>query len=349
VPHASPEPPPHPETLLVTAGRPIREPGAALAPPVQPSVTFVQGGPDGYGRDDVPGARPLEAALGALEGGTAVAFSSGMAAAAAVLDREPLGSVVGIVDPAYSGVHRHLRRLHSAGRITVRTLDPDDLDYRGLDLLWLETIGNPMVQAVDLVEVLAAARAAGAVTVVDNTLATPLRRRPLLDGADIVVHSATKLIGGHADLLLGTVVTDETRAEDYRDTRRVLGSVPSPWDCWLALRGLRTLAVRLDRAEATARLLAHRLNQHPQVEAVHYPGFGSVLAIELPTADRADAVCATTRLWVPATSLGGDESTVERRRRWPSESRAVPESLLRLSVGLEHPEDLWTDLAAALD
>lgn len=340
----------HAETVLIAAGRPAREPGAPLAPPISPSATFVAGGRDGYARDDVPAARGLEELLGRLDGGTAVAFSSGMAAAAALLDRVPDGSVIGVADPGYSGLLGLLDHLAAAGRVTVRRLEALAPDPTGCDLLWLEAIGNPMMQATDLAAVLPRARSAGIATVVDATLATPLRVRPLELGADAVLHSATKLISGHADLLMGVAVTaDVAEAERLVAHRRRFGAVPSAFDCWLALRGVRSLAVRLDRAEATARLLTERLAAHPAVGEVHYPGFGSMLAIEVADAARADAVCAATRLWVHATSLGGDESSLERRRRWAAESPGVPDSLIRLSVGLEHPDDLWADLAAALD
>jgi cystathionine gamma-synthase len=339
----------HLETILIAAGRPARGPGAPLAPPISPSATFVAGGSDGYARDDVPAARGLQEVLGELDGGRAVAFSSGMAAAAALLDRVPTGGVVGVADPGYSGLLSLLDHQATAGRWSVRRLDAESPDPEGCDLLWLEAIGNPMMQAADLATVLPRARATGVTTVVDATLATPLRVRPLLLGADAVLHSATKLISGHADLLLGVAVTaDAAEAERLVAHRRRFGAVPSAFDCWLALRGIRSLAVRLDRAEGTARVLADRLAGHPAVRRVRYPGFGSLLAIEVADAAVAEAICTGTRLWVHATSLGGDESSLERRRRWPSESPGVPDSLIRLSVGLEHPDDLWADLRAAL-
>jgi cystathionine gamma-synthase len=344
------QPDAHPETVLIAAGRPPRQAGAPLVPPISPAATFVAGGRDGYARDDVPAARGLEEVLGRLESGTAIAFSSGMAAAAALLDRLPLGGVIGVADPGYSGLLGMLDHQASAGRLTVRRLDPFAPDPVGCDLLWLEVIGNPMMQATDLATVLPRARAAGVRTVVDATLATPLRVRPLALGADAVLHSATKSISGHADLLMGVAITaDVAEANRIAAHRRRFGAVPSAFDCWLALRGARTLAVRLDRAEATARYLLERLAAHRDVQRVHYPGFGTMLAIEVSDAARADAICSSVRLWAHATSLGGDESSLERRRRWAAESPAVPESLIRLSVGLEHPEDLWVDLSAALD
>jgi cystathionine gamma-synthase len=187
--------------------------------------------------------------------------------------------------------------------------------------------------------------------VADNTFATPLRQRPLDLGADLVVHSATKYLSGHADLVLGAVVTrdDQTwRALD--EQRRARGAVAGVLEAWLATRGIRTLALRVDRAESNARRLVELLAAHPAVDRVRYPSFGGIIAIEVAGgAFAADLVCRSTRLWVHATSLGGVESTLERRRRWAGEPETIPEGLVRLSVGVEDVDDLWRDLARALD
>jgi cystathionine gamma-synthase len=208
------------------------------------------------------------------------------------------------------------------------------------------------------------ARAAGATVVVDSTFATPLLQRPLEFGADYAMHSATKFIGGHSDLLLGVVsVRDPERAERLRHTRGLTGATPGALETYLALRGLRTLPVRLDRGQSTALMLAHRLAEHPAIRAVHHPGldddpghdracrlldgFGAMLSFELHGgAEHADAVCERVEVVTHATSLGGVESLIERRARYPEE--VSPPSLLRLSVGCEHPEDLWRDLERAL-
>ena len=240
----------------------------------------------------------------------------------------------------------------------------------GAAMLWLESPTNPMLEVADLATLCAAAREAGTLTVVDNTFATPLVQRPLDLGADVVVHSVTKSLSGHSDVLLGAVVT---RADEpgrrlgaqLRAHRHLTGSIAGPSEVWLALRGLRTLALRMERAQRSAAELARRLQDHPAVARVRHPslpddpgheraarqmtGFGAVLAIEVcGGASAAEAVAAATRVWVHTTSLGGVESTLERRRRHAAEAPTVPESLLRLSVGIEDVEDLWADLAAGL-
>jgi cystathionine gamma-synthase len=203
---------------------------------------------------------------------------------------------------------------------------------------------------------------------VDNTFATPLLQRPLKLGADIVVHSVTKMLSGHSDVLLGAVVTrpdDPVTGSALADARHDFGAIPGPMEAYLALRGLRTYPLRLARAQASAQILAERLTGHPAVRRVRFPGlpsdpghqraarnmagFGSLISIELADRHACDALVDACRLWVFATSLGGVESSFERRRRWPSELPTVPESLIRMSVGIEHVEDLWADLVQALD
>jgi cystathionine gamma-synthase len=204
--------------------------------------------------------------------------------------------------------------------------------------------------------------------VVDNTFATPLLQRPLDSGADLVLHAATKMIAGHSDVLLGAVVTrtsDEGAFLALQAARRDFGGIPGPMEAYLALRGLRTLPLRLAQAQASAQVLAERLTVHPRVVRVRFPGlptdpghavarrtmagFGSIISIELTDAATADAFVDGCSLWVFATSLGGVESSLERRRRWPAELPSIPEGLVRLSVGIEHVEDLWEDLSQALD
>jgi cystathionine gamma-synthase len=184
---------------------------------------------------------------------------------------------------------------------------------------------------------------------VDNTFATPLLQQPLDLGADLVVHSATKYISGHSDVVMGALVTRDDELHDVLKGRRdLLGAIPGPFEAWLALRGLRTLALRVDRAQANAKELVQRLGEHPGVTEVRYPGFGAMVSIVLADAGAADRLTHGTSLWVHATSLGGVESTLERRRRWQSEPTTIPEGLVRLSVGIEDVEDLWEDLATAL-
>ncbi|HEX3222842.1 MAG TPA: PLP-dependent transferase, partial [Nocardioides sp.] len=191
---------------------------------------------------------------------------------------------------------------------------------------------------------------AGAYVVVDNTFATPLRQLPLTMGADLVVHSATKYLAGHSDGLLGAVVTADDQLYDVLKGRRdLVGAIPGTLEAWLALRGLRTLHLRLDRAESNAQALVERLREHPAVDDVRYPGFGGIVSVVVAGgADAADLLVRSTSLWVHTTSLGGVESTFERRRRWKTEPATIPEGLVRLSVGVEDVEDLWADLAQAL-
>jgi cystathionine gamma-synthase len=257
----------------------------------------------------------------------------------------------------------------SGGRWSVRTIDMTRGDelldaVRGADLVWLETPSNPMLHLVDIAAVTAAATATGTLVAVDNTFATPLGQNPLALGADYVVHSATKFIGGHSDLLLGVVV-GRTLAEHERLVRRreVAGATPGALECFLALRGARTLAVRLRQAQESADELARRLAGHPVVSNVRYPGllahpqhelaarqmrgFGAVLSFEVPDAAVADTVSGRVQVITHATSVGGVETTMERRAKLPGQDH-VPAGLLRLSVGCEHVEDLWADINSAL-
>ena len=360
------------ETRLAVLGRPS-EPGQPLNVPIVPASNFraAAGGGAGreYSRDDgTPGWDALEELLGDLEGGSAVCFSSGMAAIAAVLELLPVGARVVVPLDSYTALRGLVEDGAAAGgRWTVRAVDMTDADdlaaaVRDADLVWLETPSNPLLQVVDIAEV---AGASGALVAVDNTFATPLLQNPLSLGADFVVHSATKFIGGHSDLLLGAVVCrrPDDRARLVR-RREVAGATPGALETFLALRGARTLAVRLRQAQESAGELARRLSAHPAVGRVRYPGLaddphhdlaarqmrgsGAVLAFELADADTADAVCAHVRVIAHATSVGGVESTIERRAKLPGQEH-VPAGLLRISVGCEHVEDLWADLAEALE
>ncbi len=328
------------------------------------SSTFHAGGAYGYARDENPVWSAYEEVLGGLEGGQAVAYASGMAAVTAMLSTVPVGGVVVAPDGAYSGTLGQLQRLHHSGRVVVREVDITDTESvaaaaEGAALVWVESPTNPLLGVADLPAVIAAGHAAGALVAVDNTFATPLGQQPLRLGADVAVHSATKYLSGHSDVLLGVAVTSDAElAARLRDGRELDGSIPGPMETWLALRGLRTLHLRVERSAANALELARRLTQHPAVARVRYPGlpddpgharaagqmqgFGSIVSIELRGgAAAADAATSASRLWINATSLGGVESSWERRRRWPSEPKTVPESLIRLSVGVEDVEDLW--------
>jgi cystathionine gamma-synthase len=344
-----------PATLAVSAGRPPRQPDGPMNPPIVMASTYHAGGDVGYGRYGNPTWEMLETAVGGLEGGVATSFASGMAAVAAVVDLVPDNGIVVTTASAYYGTLALMQRLEARGRLHVRVVDLTDEDatmtaLEGADLCWAESPSNPMLQVVDLAALAARARAAGAMLAVDNTFATPILQRPLESGADLVVHSATKYLSGHADLLLGVAVArDPDIADRLVAYRSGNGAVPGAFEAWLALRSLRTLHLRVERAQANAAELAERLAAHPAVERVHYPGLGAMVSVEVSGGGAAaDKVASSTRLWVHATSLGGVESSLERRRKWPGESTEVPESLLRLSVGVEDVEDLWTDLDEAL-
>lgn len=346
---------PRPATVVVHAGRPPHEPDQPLNPPITMTSTYVGGGDLGYGRYSNPTWTAFEDALGQLEGGRCLTYATGMAAVTALLDLVAVGEKVVVPRHSYNGTLVSLGDLELRGRLTHTQVDIADLDAvaAAVDdaaLVWLESPTNPALEVADLPAIIELAHQAGARVVVDNTFLTPLLQKPLAMGADVVLHSATKLIAGHSDVLLGAVVTaDEELYTVLKGRRDVQGNTPGPFEAWLALRGLRTLHLRVERAAANAAELARRLSGHPALTEVRYPGQGSMISIVLPNAAQADLVVGSTALWVHATSLGGVESTFERRRRWQSEPATIPEGLVRLSVGVEDVEDLWADLSGALD
>ena len=386
-----------PASLVVHGGRPPAEPGASLNPPVWMTSTYRQGGDVAYGRDGNPTWEAFEEVLGELEGGSCMLFASGMAATASVLESLPVPGRVVVAGDAYNGTRRFLADVAGRGRLLFRTVNVADTDAvldvcaevadspagpggagreggpalgdRGL--LWLESPTNPLLSIADLQALCRGAHDVGMDVAVDNTFATPLLQRPLDLGADIVVHSATKTISGHSDVVLGAVVTRRDDVLAALTTRRSLhGAIAGPWEAWLGLRGMRTLAVRLDRSQRSAGELAVRLAGHPGVGRVLYPGlpdhpghelarrqmagFGSMIAFEVAgggtpesAIDAAEGVVDAVRLLTPGTSLGGVESLLERRGRWEREGH-LPPGLIRLSVGIEDVEDIWSDLDQAL-
>ncbi|MDQ4052131.1 MAG: PLP-dependent aspartate aminotransferase family protein [Actinomycetota bacterium] len=345
-----------PATIAVTAGRPPHDPDAPLNIPITMASTYVAGGDVEYGRYGNPTWTAFEEALGQLEGGRALSFASGMAAVGTVLDLVGHGALVVSPRHAYNGTTMALADLEARGRLRALLVDVTDTEavVRACDdaaLVWLESPTNPALEVADLEQIIEAAHAAEAHVVVDNTFATPLLQRPLELGADIVLHSATKFLAGHSDVLMGAVVTNDDELYGVLKGRRdLVGAVPGPFEAWLALRGLRTLHLRVERSQTNATELARRLSDHPAVGEVRYPGFGGIVSIVLTQgALAADLLTHKTKLWVHATSLGGVESTLERRRRWKTEPATIPEGLVRLSVGIEDVEDLWRDLATALD
>ncbi len=344
-----------PATQAVHLGRPPREPDQPLNTPITMASTYVGGGDLEYGRFGNPTWTAFEDALGALEGGRCLAFSSGLAAVATILDLVASGEKVVAPQHAYNGSVMLLGDLESRGRIRVQLVDTTDTAAavaacEDASLVWLESPTNPALELADVVAITKAAHVAGAYVVVDNTFATPILQQPLEWDVDVVVHSATKYIAGHSDLLMGAVVTRDDALYDVLKGRRDLhGAIPGAFEAWLALRGLRTLSLRVERAQANAQELADRLREHPGVSEVRYPGFGAIVGLVMATGAAADIVQHATDLWVYTTSLGGVESTLERRRRWKSEAATIPEGLIRLSVGIEDVEDLWEDLVQALD
>ncbi len=349
--------------------------------------TYRAGGAASYGRDANATWQAFEEVLGGLEGGTALAFASGMAAVAAVVETLPLGGWVLVPGDGYQGTRILLRDLADLGRVALRVVDVADTEATlatcrdvgatpsrrrgGADvfgsggLLWIESPTNPLLAIADLAALVRGAHEVGMSVAADNTFATPLLQRPLDFGVDVVVHSVSKLISGHSDVVMGAAVTRDPRLVEALTRRRSLhGAIPGPVETMLALRGVRTLAVRLDRAQATAGELARRLQGRPGVTGVRYPGLpghpghdravsqmrgpGTVVCFEVEAgAAAAEATCEGLRLITHGTSLGGVESLIERRARYPAESH-LPPGLLRLSVGLEHVEDLWADLDQSL-
>ncbi|MFC6153452.1 trans-sulfuration enzyme family protein [Nocardioides yefusunii] len=346
----------HPSTVAVTAGRPAAAPDAPLNTPITMASTYRAGGDVEYGRFGNPTWSAFEDALGQLEGGRALAFSSGLAAVSTVLDLVGQGGKVVAARHSYNGTVMQMADMEARGRLTCVLVDITDTEAvvaacEDAVLVWLESPTNPALEVADIPAITAAAHEAGAYVVVDNTFATPVLQRPLEDDVDIVVHSATKYLSGHSDVLLGAVVTrDEELFSVLKGRRELMGAVPGTFETWLALRGLRTLHLRVERAQSNAAELVRRLGEHPAISEVRYPGFGAIVSIVLSEgAMAADLLTRKTKIWVHATSLGGVESTFERRRRWKTEPATIPDALVRMSVGIEDVEDLWNDLRTALD
>jgi len=365
----------HRATRVVHAGLPAAQQGTPFLPgPVLAAPFHLSGASDasqyGYGRYANPTWSAYEGALGELEGGEVVLFSSGMAAVAAVLLAQlEAGDVVVVPGDAYPGVCAiAVEQLRPRG-VEVRIVASDESAVRGAlagaTLVWIETPSNPGLAVLDVAALAADARAAGALLAVDNTLATPLTQRPLELGAAFSVSSASKLLSGHSDLVLGYVATaDPGRAQTLRTWRGLTGAIAGPLETWLAHRSLATLDVRHERQCATALVLAEALAGREDVRDVRYPGlkshpahalaarcyggrFGCVLCFDLETERRAQAFLGACRLIAEATSFGGVHSSAERRLRWRIDD--VSPGFIRLSTGLEDAGDLVQDVVAALD
>ena len=373
--------PKHLETLCAHAGIGVDEKTRAVAPPLHLSTTFERAAdgsfPGGfsYVREQNPNRRDLESLLARLEGGAACrAFASGTAAATAVCQTLRPGERLVAPNEAYYGTPTMMRETFVPWGLDVVLVDMTDFEAvraalaQPTRLLWIETPSNPRVTICDIEALCRLAHQAGAQALVDNTWATPLLQQPLALGADFVLHSTTKYFGGHSDTMGGAVIAREQNElfERLDLLQRHAGAVPSPWDCWLILRGVRTLPVRLRQHCANARAVAEYLARHPGVEQVLYPGletdprgheiarrqmsdFGGMLSIVLPGGrDRAFEVAGRFELIARATSLGGIESLVEHRASIEGALTRAPEGLLRFSIGLESIDDLLADFEQAL-
>jgi cystathionine gamma-synthase len=297
-----------------------------------------------YQRYGNPTGSEAESRLGELDGGSALLFPSGAGATAAlVLSLLKPGDTIALAEGCYYGTGVTLRTLERWGVRTVE-FDQTGAPPDGVQLVWVEAPSNPFLTMPDL----EAAATHPAPVVVDATVATPILLRPLEHGADFVVHSATKYLAGHDDALLGAVICrDRETADELRTFRGRVGIVAAPDAAWLLLRGLKTLEIRVRRQSATAADIAARLAEHPKVETVRYPGLGGLISFDVAGGEAARLVETSTRLIENATSLGGTASVMESRRRW--EGERVPAGLLRLSIGLEDPDALWSDLSQALE
>ncbi len=370
----------HIETAAVHAGRETDPATGAVVPPIHVSTTYARDAEGGFSRGwkytryDNPTRRALERCVATLEGGVdAAAFGSGMAAVHAVFQCCRPGDRVVVTRDAYVGVTRLMNEVMIPWGLEVVFADLADDDAAtaaivpGTRLVWAETPSNPLLRITDLAHVVEIAHRAGAIAACDNTFATPVLQRPLEYGFDLVMHSSTKYLGGHSDVLGGIVVTREGGEwlESLRTIQSAGGAVPAPLDCHQVLRGIQTLPLRIHAQSERAAALAGWLTTHPRVERVHYPFLdahprvalareqmaagGGIVSIELADAATALAVANKTRLFVHATSLGGVESLIEHRASGEAPDTPTPKGLLRLSVGIEHLDDLRDDLAQALE
>ncbi len=369
------------ETIAIHAGQEPDPTSGAVIPPIYLSTTFERAEdgnyPHGYvyTRAGNPNRTMLEQCLTALEGGAdCAAFGSGMAAAMSVFQALRPGDHVIAPDDAYHGVTRLLRELMLPWGLEYTPVDMDDpANVRAAlrpstRMVWIESPSNPLLKVADIAAIAEIAHEVGATCAVDNTWATPIFQRPLGMGADLAIHATTKYLGGHSDVLGGAVVTREVGPlfERVRFIQGNGGAVPSPFDCWLILRGIRSLAYRMRAHADHAMQVARFLDAHPQIERVHYPGlashpghavaarqmcggFGGMLSVAVRGGQTAAmGVAARVKIFTRATSLGGTESLIEHRASVEGPESKTPQNLLRLSVGLEHPADLIADLAQAL-
>jgi cystathionine gamma-synthase len=368
------------ETLAVHAGHVSDPATGAVTPPIHLSTTFEREA-DGqyraglvYSRYANPNRSALEECLAQLEAGAGAAcFASGSSATAAILQSLEAGAHVIAPDDAYFGTTKLMRDIFGPWKLELTVTDMTDPScvQQALrpttKLIWIETPSNPLLRVVDIARLAEIAHSQSALCAVDNTWASPVLQRPLALGADVVMHATTKYLGGHSDVLGGALVwrTDGALSQRLRSIQMSVGAVPSPFECWLTLRGIRTLPWRMRAHCANAMALAKYLTNHDRIEAVHYPGldthpahaiaarqmsdFGGMLSLQVRGGrQEAMSVAARLRIVTRATSLGGTESLIEHRASVEGPGSRAPENLLRLSVGLEHVDDLIEDLEQAL-
>ncbi|PWU02012.1 MAG: cystathionine gamma-synthase [Terriglobia bacterium] len=368
------------ETRAVHAGRHIDPATGAVTPPIHLSTTFERA-PDGgyptgfsYSRDGNPNRLMLEKCLADLEGGKeALVFSSGLAVATAIIQGLEPGDHIIAPDDVYWALRQVIHGIFGKWGLDTTFVDMTDAEpvraalRPNTRLIWLETPSNPLMKITDLSAIAALARQTKAITVCDGTFATPILQRPLDHGIDMVTHSTTKYISGHSDVVGGVLVTryDNYLFERCRRSQNFGGSVPSPFDCWLTLRGVETLPYRMRAHSENALRIARCLQEHPAVEAVYYPGlpghggheiaalqmsgFSGMLSFQVRGGrEAAMAAAARCRLFIRATSLGGPHSFIEHRASIEGPKTRTPQNLLRVSIGLEHPDDLMADLNQAL-
>ncbi|MDA3030346.1 MAG: aminotransferase class I/II-fold pyridoxal phosphate-dependent enzyme [Actinomycetota bacterium] len=360
------------ETKVVAVGRPAKKPDGGLNPPIALNSTFHTGGPIGYARSGNETWSALEDAISSLEGGKTLIFSSGMAAIGAILSILPSKAIIVAAKNGYQGTTNILKNLQESEKLIVRFVDPTNTKeilaaIPGSQIIHLESPVNPLLDIIDLPQVIKFAKESGAGVSIDNTFATPMNQNPLAMGADICMHSVTKYLSGHSDVLLGSLSTnDPALYSRLEQARKYGGAIAGPFEAWLALRGIRTFAIRMQRSQENALELAKRLASDPRVSKVRYPGlasdpnhlvaksfmkgFGAMISFEPKgTPDQVDLMCDSSKLITNATSLGGVESIWERRRRWETESETIPVNLIRFSVGIENVDDLWADIQSALN
>jgi cystathionine gamma-synthase len=371
-----------PETIAAHALKAIDEATGAVVPPIYMSTTYARDETytprlrENYVRNGNPTLWQAEEAIAALErGSAALLFASGMAAITTLTETVPQGAHVVAPDVMYYGTRDWLKRLESLGRIRLTLFDPradgaleGALQEGRTDLVWIETPLNPTWDVIDIAAAAKASHAAGAILAVDATATAAVTTQPLTLGADLVFHSATKYLNGHSDVLAGALVTSEVtdRWRQVAALRTKMGAPLPPFECWLLMRGLRTVYVRYRQASANAMAIARHFSRHPKVERVLYPGlpahprhdvaarqmrdgFGGMMSILVRGGfAEAQKLCVRLKVIVPATSLGGVESLAEHRKAVEGPTSPVPDNLVRLSIGIEHPDDLIADLEQAL-